>query len=198
MVNGTNPRSGDLATSHAGICKLLDLLDRNRAVAEIEQIFFETSGTRQFESGRERAAFRERWLGRYLSHHPGETFVAVETGGIVGYLAGCLTDPAKSPLFADISYFTTVAHLSKQFPAHLHINVTARCRGQGIGARLIEAFARHAADAGVPGMHVVTGEGARNNRFYLAQGFERLCTTVWNGNRIAFLGRQLQNKAEQP
>jgi len=174
------------------IARLVDLTDHDLVCGQVEAIFFETSGTQSFESEAARAAYRERWLGRYLMHFPEECFVALSNdGAVVGYLAGCLEDPARSPRFSDVSYFATFSHLTPSFPAHLHINLTAGRRGEGIGAKLIEAFAGHAARAGVPGMHVVTGEGARNNRFYLACGFRQLGATDWMGNRIAFFGRPL-------
>ncbi|MCL4764782.1 MAG: GNAT family N-acetyltransferase [Hyphomicrobiaceae bacterium] len=181
------------------IARLAELPDRNRACGDIEAIFFETGGTREFDTEADRAAFRERWLTRYLAHFPNDAFVALATdGAVAGYLVGCLEDPARNALFSDISYFGGLAHLTQRFPAHLHINLTARYRSQGIGAQLIEAFAAHAARAGAPGMHVVTGEGARNNRFYLACGFEHLETADWNGNAIAFLGRLLASPEGQP
>lgn len=181
------------------ISRLVDLPDRSRAVAEVEAIFFESSATRSFDSDADRASFHERWLGRYITHWPAEVFVAgAESGAVVGYLVGCLIDPTRTELFADVSYFADFAHLTERYPGHLHINVTARCRNRGIGSCLIEAFAQHVARAGVPGMHAVTGEGSRNNRFYLACGFELLSTGDWNGNRIAFFGRRLPGREGQP
>ncbi len=169
-----------------------ELKDRARAEAEIAAIFFETSGTQRFESDTTRDAYRARWLGRYLAWFPDEAFVALtDDGSVVGYLVGCLEDPAHDARFADIPYFAAFAALTAGYPAHLHINLTARYRGQGIGARLIERFAEHAERAGTPGVHVVTGEGARNNRFYLACGFRLLQTADWNGKRIAFFGRDM-------
>lgn len=174
------------------VVRLAEFSDPARSLPEVEAIFFEASGIRQFESEAARAAFRGRWLGRYLDHYPNESFVALTSqGAVAGYLVGCLEDPARNALFSDISYFSEFADLTAHYPAHLHINVAADFRGRGIGARLIEAFAAHAARAGAPGMHVVTGEGARNNRFYLALGFRKLATTAWNGKQIAFLGRAI-------
>jgi len=184
------------STKPTVIARLLELTDRDRVCAQIEAIFFETSGRQDFDSEAARAAHVACWLGRYLTHFPGESFVALAAdGAVVGYLLGCLEDPARSPLFSDLSYFAAFAHLTASFPAHLHINLTAARRNEGIGARLIEAFAEHAADAGAPGIHAVTGEGARNNRFYLACGFRLLAATDWNGKRIAFFGRPLASGA---
>lgn len=160
---------------------------------EIEAIFFASSNVRQFSDAAERADFRERWLGRYLDHWPEDFFVAATgEGRIVGYLAGCLEDPALHRLFADIGYVATFADLSRSYPAHLHINLDPAWRSGGIGTRLIEAFCAHAAGR-VAGVHVVTGGGARNVRFYQRNGFRLLRTTCsqWSGAEIAFLGRPI-------
>ncbi|HEX5599584.1 MAG TPA: GNAT family N-acetyltransferase [Hyphomicrobiaceae bacterium] len=173
------------------IARLREAPDSGSASEAIEAIFFESSG-RRFDNEASRAEFLERWLGRYLTHYPEYVFVALAPGGeFVGYLVGCLDDPASNPLFSDISYFAEFAHLTRKYPAHLHINLTARWRGQGIGKRLVATFAECAAKVGVPGLHVITAEGHRNNRFYVACGFVQLGSAVWNGNRIAFFGRAL-------
>ena len=120
-------------------------------LAQVDAIFFETS-LRKFEPGPERDAFRERWLGRYLHGGGDVALVAMTDAAVVaGYLVGALENPAESPRFADIAYFRNdFAGLCRQFPAHLHINLAPAFRSQGIGARLIAAFAAHAASAGAP------------------------------------------------
>lgn len=174
------------------VTRLSEAPDLSRTREAIDSIFVETSRGTRFESEAARGAFRERWLGRYLTHYPDHAFVALADGGaVVGYLVGCLDDPSRNELFSDISYFADFAHLTQSFPAHLHINLTAQWRGLGIGKRLIAAFVEHAAQSRVPGIHVVTREGARNNRFYSSCGFRRLASVTWHGNSIAFLGREL-------
>ena len=159
---------------------------------QVDAIFFEASG-RTFEPGAERDAFRERWLGRYLDSGTDEVFLALAADGTVaGYLVGDVRDPAEQTRFNDIGYFRAeFAHLCRQYPAQLHINLAPAFRNRGIGARLIEAFAERARAAGAPGMHVVTGEGMRNVRFYQRCGFAEQGSTTWNGRPIVFLGRSL-------
>ncbi len=174
------------------ISRLKDLDDVGAAMSAVDAIFFEASNVQQFESDAARRLFRERWLGRYLSRYPDEVFIALAgPDDVIGYLVGCLDDPLGDPLFADIPYFGAFAPLLSNYPAHLHINVTAAWRSRGVGACLIETFADHATASGTPGMHVVTAEGVRNNRFYLACGFRQLVTAGWNGRRVAFFGRKL-------
>ena len=158
----------------------------------IERIFFASAGRTTFADDTDRNAFRERWLGRYLTHDRAHAFVARdENGGVVGYLVGCLADPAQAARFDDISFYPDFADFTTRYPAHLHINLDAAWRGKGIGARLIEAFAEQAARAGVAGVHIVTGAAARNIGFYRRCGFEPLREAQWNGNAILFMGRDL-------
>ena len=128
------------------------------------------------QTGPEREAFRERWLGRYLADRGDVLLLAITAEGrVAGYLVGALENPAMQERFADISYFRThFAELCRRFPAHLHINLSEPWRNRGIGAALVEAFAEVAARAGAPGMHIVTGRGMRNVRFYERCGFREL------------------------
>lgn len=163
-----------------------------QSVAEIDAIFFASSNTQSFATEQDRHAFRERWLGRYLERYREDFFIAAASEQrIVGYLAGCLEDPARQPLFADIGYFATLADLTRHFPAHLHINVDPEFRNVGIGVQLIEAFCNHAWTAGAPGVHVVTGASARNVRFYQRCDFHELRKMAWNGGVLTCLGRSL-------
>jgi GNAT superfamily N-acetyltransferase len=171
----------------------LDAAGRHlKQLAQIEAIFWQTA-SRTFAPGPERDAFRERWLGRFMQGGSDVVLLAIagETR-VAGYLVGALQDPAQQERFADIGYFRgAFAHLTRRFPAHLHINLDATFRSQGIGARLIEAFAERARRAGAPGMHVVTGRRMRNVRFYERCGFVEHGAAPWNGGEVVFLARAL-------
>ena len=164
----------------------------HRILAQVEAIFFEASANPPAR-GPERDAFRERWLGRYLQGETDVLLVALAgEDTVAGYLVGALADPAQQERFADIGYFRAdFAGLTRRFPAHLHINLAPRFRNQGIGAKLIEAFAEIATQAGAPGLHVVTGRAMRNVRFYERCGFVERGSTRRSGRELVFLGRQL-------
>lgn len=169
-----------------------DIADRKRKNVALDAIFFEASATKSFAGDDARAAFRERWLGRYLAHDPGWAYVAVDaSGGLAGYLVGAVDDPALAARFSDIAYNKDFAPLTAAYPAHLHVNIAPRYRGSGIGGALIAAFAADAARVGVGGMHVVTGADARNVGFYARNGFAELARTRFNGHDVVFLGRLL-------
>jgi GNAT superfamily N-acetyltransferase len=174
------------------ICGFLDRAWSPEQLAAIDEIFFTSSATQSFASPTERTAFRERWLGRYLSGDASHAFVAVdEHDRIVGYVVGTITDLAFDPRFTDLSTTRAFATSSARYPAHLHINVAPGMRGQGLGARLIEAFATHATAQGAPGLHVVTSAASRNVRFYARCGFAEIDRVTIAGSEVVFLGRKL-------
>lgn len=133
------------------IRKWTDVADKGRLVPQLDAIFFETSGTKTFESDAQRQAFRERWFGRYLRDEPAWAYVALDQDGTAaGYLVGSITDPAVTGPFDDIGAFRDFAGLTGAHPAHLHINLAARYRNRGIGGRLIDTFVTDAARAARP------------------------------------------------
>jgi GNAT superfamily N-acetyltransferase len=159
----------------------------------VENIFFATSRVQIFADERTRNSFKARWLDRYLNHYIESFFIArADDGVVIGYLAGCLENPTLNPLFDDLGYYKAFAPYCASYPCHLHVNVATDHRNHGVGAALIEAFARQASNVQAPGMHIVTNEGARNIRFYERNNFRILSTTCSNGARVVFMGRQLR------
>jgi GNAT superfamily N-acetyltransferase len=158
----------------------------------IDDIFFVSSNTQSFANDAVRAQFRERWLGRYLSHDPCWAYVAsADDAAVAGYLVGSIDDPARTARFADITYFAAFNNVTRNYPAHLHVNVAPAYRNHGLGGRLIEAFAADLRAAGVPGVHVVTSRGARNVGFYARFGFHEADCTGAGEREVVFLARQL-------
>jgi GNAT superfamily N-acetyltransferase len=76
------------------------------------------------------------------------------------------------------------------YPAHLHMNVEAEYRRQGLGARLIERFAKDLTGAGVAGIHLFCG--AEPRAFYVRSGFTELAALeVSPGRSVYTMGRRL-------
>ena len=177
--------------------QLLDRLhqrseEQERISAEIDAIFFEASNTKSFVDEAARTAFRERWLGRYLNNHRDCAFIALENGAdVAGYVVGALEDPALSAEFADVWHVAAFAHLSRRYPAHLHINIAAHHRNRGLGHALISRFVDDVRSADVAGVHVVTGAGARNVGFYQRNGFWEAGRLTRASTDVVFLGRDL-------
>lgn len=158
---------------------------------EIDGIFFASSNTKTFASEAARAAFRERWLGRYLSHDAEFAFLAqMPVGRVVGYLVGAIDDPAVAMRFGDIGYFVSLAAYTRRYPAHLHVNISREFRNEGLGTRLVERFVVAARAAGATGVHVVTSEGAANVSFYNRNGFSEVAR-AGPGGSLVFLARAL-------
>lgn len=165
--------------------------------AGIDRVFFESSNTQNFESQAARSAFRERWLGRYLTHDPAWAYVAIADGTTVaGYLVASLDDPAVTQRFGDIPYFKHFAELTGRYPAHLHVNIGGAFRNCGIGGALIARFAADASDAGVAGVHVVTSRGARNVVFYNRNGFTVAGAHGAGSREVVFLARALNSTTQ--
>lgn len=164
---------------------------RAALVSDIDRIFFAASSVRSFRDAVHRAAFRHLWLGRYLAEEPGEAFVALCDGNVCGYLVGSLADPAPRVAFAELDYFQAFAAETARFPAHLHVNVDDGARGRGVGARLVERFMVHARARGIAGVHIVTGAGMRNVRFYERLDFREVARAPRNGGTVVMLAREL-------
>ena len=166
--------------------------DAALARAAVDDIFFATSRTRSFPSDAARTAFHGRWLGRYLENWPGLCFVAQsEAGDVTGYLAGCLDNPALSPDFSDHRYYALFEAECRRFPAHLHINVLPEHRGEGVGRALIARFADACLAQGIAGLHAVTADGDRNNRFFESCGLAVQARGDWDSMGLVFCGRSL-------
>ena len=76
------------------------------------------------------------------------------------------------------------------YPAHLHMNVDAEYRRRGIGAVLIERYARELGAARVPGVHLFCG--AEPRPFYARNGFTELAALELRGGRWVYvMGRRL-------
>lgn len=174
------------------IVRLTTLVDWQCRTSELDPIFFEASLTKSFRDAEARAAFRERWLGRFLALWPELVHVAVTAdGGLAGYIVGAHADPARDERFADIGFYRHFARLTPDYPAHLHINLAADARNLGIGGRLIEVFEADVRDAKLPGAHLVTGRDSKNRSFYARNGYSLLAELSWGGTPIVMLGKRL-------
>ncbi|MBU2533448.1 MAG: GNAT family N-acetyltransferase [Alphaproteobacteria bacterium] len=169
----------------------LDAREREAADAAVDRIFFAASSVQVFRDAAHRTAFRWLWLGRYLAEEPQHAFVAFDGTDVAGYLVGSLNDPAGRDAFRELDYFGIFAPLTAVYPAHLHINIDARYRSRSIGARLVERFEAHAAGLGSIGVHIVTGAGMRNVRFYERLGFSKVGEAPRNGGRVVMLAKPL-------
>jgi len=112
---------------------------------------------------------------------PGNVFVAADSEGVAGYIVGTYdTSPFAKRLeqewwpglrarYADTSGMTeadlhriaairqppeTPSDIVARYPAHIHMNLLSRLRGQRIGSRLLGLWVEQARAAGVSGIHL--------------------------------------------
>ena len=80
------------------------------------------------------------------------------------------------------------AHIVSAYPAHIHMNLRSRLRGQGVGTGLLQRWIGQARAAGVPGIHLgANASNAGGIAFWQRSGFEPIETigrTVWMGMRL--------------
>jgi ribosomal protein S18 acetylase RimI-like enzyme len=141
-----------------------------------ESVFWETANTSVFESEDQRSAFREKYFGYYLTAEPKHFLIAFADDSrptVLGYICGVAETRRHRALYGLAEHIPMFDDLYDEFPAHLHINLTAASRGRGLGTRLLEEFSDRMAAAGAAGVHLVTSTGARNVSFYRRAGFAR-------------------------
>lgn len=152
----------------------------------------------------DRRLFTDIFVRPYTFHFPHTCWVAEHDGQVVGYLTGCLDTAQLERLFrqsvlragrrallehyhlgwrtlrAGIGYLReVVAHPPSadlhHYPAHLHINLAAPYRGQGIGRRLMQTFLDYCRAEDVPGVHLNTSDqNTAALHLYSHLGFEML------------------------
>jgi GNAT superfamily N-acetyltransferase len=179
-------------------CVTLSLCPPSKRAHRLRQardIFFETANKKSFGSAEEKHAFFMRWFGHYAEAQPDAFLFALSPDrDVCGYVAGCIDSFSASSqaIIGDIPYFTPAfcAALAA-YPSHFHINVTPGLQGKGLGQLLTGRFVQICADAGSPGIHVVTGASSPAVKFYEACDFKRLSLGAWIGAEHAILARAI-------
>jgi ribosomal protein S18 acetylase RimI-like enzyme len=145
------------------------------------------------------------YVGPYVVGQPTLAFVAADAGGIAGYVLGAGDTRAfeeweednwwpslrdQYPLItgntrdaATIRLFHSPPSAPEgvvaDYPAHLHIDLLERVRGQGLGRALVERLLAALREAGSPGVHLdVAADNANGIAFYRHLGFNDLEPTA--------------------
>lgn len=148
---------------------------------------------------------------------PAQAIVAEDDEGVAGYIVGTFdTDafaaklerdwwPALRAQYADPALELTDAdrqrvaaimrphqdppELVAEYPAHIHMNLRWRLRGQGVGMALLRRWVEQARAAGVKGIHLgASASNAGGIAFWQKGGFVPLQSnerTAWFGMRLA-------------
>jgi GNAT superfamily N-acetyltransferase len=142
-----------------------------------------------------------RWFSNYAGTQPEAFLFALSTDGeVCGYVAGCIDSFSASSkaIIGDIPYFTSAFCAAlRAYPSHYHINVKPGLQGKGVGRLLTGRFMQICADAGSPGVHVVTGASSPAVKFYEACDFERLPSGAWIGAEHAILARAINAPSKE-
>jgi GNAT superfamily N-acetyltransferase len=84
----------------------------------------------------------------------------------------------------------TPAHVIKQYPVHLHMNLLPRLQRKGVGSRLFAAWQAIATEGGAQSMHVgVNRANCGAQQFWRSMGFSEITAeapterTIWMGHR---------------
>ncbi|QQR40996.1 GNAT family N-acetyltransferase [Devosia rhizoryzae] len=142
---------------------------------------------------------------------PENVFVAEDDEGVAGYVVGThdtdrfaerleqdwwpalrsryagatgLTDADQRRLDAIIKPHRSPADLVEAYPAHIHMNLLPRLRGQRVGTRLLDLWVAQAREAGVKGIHLGAGAANHGGIAFWGKNFEELRRdngTVWFG-----------------
>jgi GNAT superfamily N-acetyltransferase len=151
------------------------------------------------------------YVAPYAVLEPAQALVAEDEEGVAGYLVGTYdsqrfaqqleddwwpslrqlyAEPAFEPTLADQARMRAIMQpeanppdLVAQYPAHIHMNLMPRLRGQGVGTALVHKWVAGAKSAGVTGIHL--GASASNSggiAFWQKVGFAPVRTegrTAW-------------------
>lgn len=168
----------------------LDETQREMASKKIEEIFFLSSSLKSFSSEERRLSFFKRWCGDYIAMYPGEFFLAMEEGKVLGYLSGC-SDSTRAMNELTVPGYAVFHDLFLAFPAHLHINFHPDARGKGLGSILVNHYISFLKLNNVMGVHLVTSPDAQNVSFYQRLGFNVSETRLFNEMPLYFMGQVL-------
>lgn len=149
----------------------------------------------------------------YAVLEPELTFIAEDEEGVAGYIVGTFDTeafaarlerewwPALRKRYAGPAFETTEADRNRiatimrpsgdpaeivaAYPAHIHMNLRARLRGQGVGMALLQRWIAQAREAGVRGIHLgASATNAGGIAFWQKGGFlplQRNDRAVWFG-----------------
>ena len=151
-----------------------------------------------FETRAEKLAFEDRWMGPYFNDLPDLShFFLVKDNSqlnVTGYLVASFDSEKFLPAFVDrVTSYAVFKDLFSTFPAHLHINLSSKCRGAGLGSALLKALLKLLIENKVRGVHLVTSPLARNVNFYRKNGFTVEYKRPFKGTELLFMGKSLQH-----
>lgn len=164
----------------------------DQQLSETIKIFFQTSSVQNFKTTDDKELFLYRYFGFYQENYPELFFVAIHDKSddiSLGYVCGAdksYEDEALLKLQPQMEFFEENA---KDYPAHLHINVSPLCHGQGTGSKLMDAFESELRARKVKGLHIITAPDAGNRVFYKKRSFNFEVVKKINNVNLLLMGK---------
>ena len=166
----------------------LDISDQE--IDRVNEIFFESSARTHFSSQKKRERFQYKYLDYYKIYHPELFFVLCDPRPI-GYICGVPRILKEKKLFELLGHLHAFKDYYEDYPAHLHINLDQECTGKGFGSYLLGYFEAYLREKKLKGVHLVTSPGARNNHFYLKNGYTFTVEKTYKDVPLLFMGKSL-------
>ena len=160
--------------------------------SEIINIFLESSSKKEFSSKQEKQSFIYRYLEVYYQN-PEHCILAFNpqlNNQLIGYLAGC-TQTTTEHFKLNPYLFHFQKTILKDYPSHLHINLSATARGMGTGSKLLAYFEEKIFETQKKGIHVTTLSTEKNVEFYLKNNYQLIITEPHpNVKNLVLLGKE--------
>lgn len=161
--------------------------------------------------------FALRWALYYLRYEREFCFVAEDDGEVIGYILSTADTERQeeghlqkiAPIIKekmasdhpDYSFYTTLmrkretlGRLLDDYPAHLHINLTAGCRGRGVGTLLMQKMEKNMVKHGVKRIHLgVINSNVSAIGFYEKNGYKEIYRHILEEGKswVLFMGKEL-------
>ena len=166
--------------------------DREKVLARLQNIFFETSARSNFENKKVKDEFCYYYLDYFLERFPRHCFCAFDAeDNLLGYIVATPNTLQCPELFQYHAYLNLFSSYMSQFPAQLHINLTAKAQGMGVGGKLIGALETKLMSEDSLGLFLITGRQARNISFYQKHHFDTHFYHEFKSNSLIFMGKKL-------
>ena len=169
------------------------LLNKNTyEIEKIAKIFFNTSEVKQFKSSQDKKEFFYKYLGHYIECYENLFYVAVEGTDILGYVCGCPDSLSDSFFESTFRYYKETPNKTlESFPAHLHINLSEKSQGKGVGSKLINELLAALRSLNIKGVHIYTGFDHPSINFYKKNGFRSAVSLEYNSSKILMMSKEL-------
>ena len=152
---------------------------------DVLEIFLDSSTQKTFADQKEKNDFIYKYLSFYKENHAEYFLVAKRLDEVIGYICGAKDSKSQTKLFELLPHYELFREEYIKYPAHLHINLSPKARGAGVGSRLINEFEKAVACS----THLITTPSARNRKFYTKNFYTTEIIRTFSGSELLFMGK---------